>query len=126
MAELVLSENSGSEDLAPLALAMNQILGLPITIKSAGAPGVRVEDGKVLDDRYSGPVLEEVLKSGQPVRTVPKRGAYQGVPVSVAPLMGREGEIIAAIGVVDVMGTVDIPAVFGAYSEVLKQVSEER
>ncbi len=126
MAELVLSENSGSEDLAPLALAMNQILGLPITIKCAGAPGVRVEDGKVLDDRYSGPVLEEVLKSGQPVRTVPKRGAYQGVPVSVAPLMGREGEIIAAIGVVDVMGTVDIPAVFGAYSEVLKQVSEER
>jgi hypothetical protein len=86
MAELVISEKSGSSDLAPLALAVNQILGLPVTLRSTEGPGVRVEEGKVLDDGYSGPVLEEVMRSGKPIRTVPKSGVYKGVPVSVAPI----------------------------------------
>lgn len=126
MAELVISERSGSEDLAPLALAINQILGLPITLRSRDAPGVRAEAGKVLDDEYSGPVLEEVIRTGDTIKTVPKSGAYENVPVSVAPIRDKEGEVIAAIGVVDVVGTVDIPSVFGAYTDVLKQVSENK
>jgi hypothetical protein len=126
MAELVISEKSGSSDLAPLALAVNQILGLPVTLRSTDGPGVRVEEGKVLDDGYSGPVLEEVMRSGKPIRTVPKSGVYKGVPVSVAPIMDRDGKVIAAMGIVDVVGTIDIPAVFGAYTEVVKEVSEKR
>ncbi len=126
MAELVISEKSGSSDLAPLALAVNQILGLPVTLRSTEGPGVRVEEGKVLDDGYSGPVLEEVMRSGKPIRTVPKSGVYKGVPVSVAPIMDRDGKVIAAMGIVDVVGTIDIPAVFGAYTEVVKEVSEKR
>jgi len=126
MAELVISEKSGSSDLAPLALAVNQILGLPVTLRSTEGPGVRVEEGKVLDDGYSGPVLEEVMRSGKPIRTVPKSGVYKGVPVSVAPILDRDGKVIAAMGIVDVVGTIDIPAVFGAYTEVVKEVSEKR
>lgn len=126
MAELVISEKSGSSDLAPLALAVNQILGLPVTLRSTEGPGVRVEEGKVLDDGYSGPVLEEVMRSGKPIRTVPKSGVYKGVPVSVAPIRDQDGKVIAAIGIVDVVGTIDIPAVFGAYTEVVKEVSEKR
>jgi len=126
MAELVISEKSGSSDLAPLALAVNQILGLPVTLRSTEGPGVRVEEGKVLDDGYSGPVLEEVMRSGKPIRTVPKSGVYKGVPVSVAPIMDRDGKVIAAMGIVDVVGTIDIPAVFGAYTEVVKEVSQKR
>lgn len=126
MAELVISEKSGPADLAPLALAANQILGLPVTLRSLAVPGVRVEEGKVLDDEYSGPVLEEVMKSGRAVRTVPKSGVYKGVPVSVAPIRDRDGKVIAAIGVVDVVGTIDIPAVFGDYTKVVKEVSEKR
>lgn len=63
MAELIISENSGSSDLAPIALAVNQILGLPVTLRSLRAPGVRVEGGKVLDESYSGPALEEAMAS---------------------------------------------------------------
>jgi hypothetical protein len=126
MAELVISEKSGSSDLAPLALAVNQILGLPVTLRSVSLPGVRVEGGKVLDGEYSGPVLEEVMRSGKAVRTVPKSGVYKGVPVSVAPIRDQDGKVIAAIGVVDVVGTIDIPAVFGAYTEVVKEVSQKR
>ena len=126
MAELVISEKSGPSDLAPLALAVNHILGLPVTLRSTETLGVRVEEGKVLDDEYSGPVLEEVMASGKPIRTVPKSGVYKGIPVSVAPIKDRNGKVIAAMGVVDVVGTIDIPAVFGAYTEVVKEVSQKR
>ena len=126
MAELVISEKSGSKDLAPIALAANQILGLPVTMRSLEAPGVRVEKGKVLDEEYSGPILEEVMASGKATRTVPKSGVYGGVPVSVAPILDRDGKVIAAMGVVDVVGTIDIPAVFGAYTEVVKEISGKR
>lgn len=123
MARLVISEDAGSEDLAPLALALNEIIRLPVTLRSANHPGVRVEKGKVLDSSYSGPILEEVIRKGLPIRTVPEKGAYRGIPVSVAPII-VEGRAIAAVGVVDVVGTIDIPEVFGAYENVLKQVKD--
>lgn len=122
MSRLVISEDARSEDLAVLALAFNEIVRLPVTMRSARFPGVRVEKGQVLDKEYSGPVLEEVIRTGKSIRTTPERGAYQGVPVSVAPIL-VEGLAVAAIGVVDVIGTIDIPEVFGAYGDVLKQVS---
>ncbi len=122
MSRLVISEDARSEDLAALALAFNEIVRLPVTMRSARFPGVRVEKGKVLDNEYSGPILEEVIKTGKSIRATPKVGAYRGIPVSVAPIL-VEGRAIAAIGVVDVIGTIDIPEVFGAYGDVLKQVS---
>lgn len=122
MSRLDISEDARSEDLAALALAFNEIVRLPVTMRSARFPGVRVEKGQVLDKEYSGPVLEEVIRTGKSIRTTPERGAYQGVPVSVAPVL-VEGRAVAAIGVVDVIGTIDIPEVFGAYGDVLKQVS---
>ena len=121
MPRLVISEDAGSEDLAPLALALNEIIRLPVTLRSRNAPGVRVEKGKVLDSSYSGPILEEVIRKGLPIRTVPEKGAYKGIPVSVAPII-VEGKAIAAVGVVDVVGTIDIPEIFGAYEGVMKQV----
>ncbi|UEC43587.1 MAG: hypothetical protein METHAR1v1_1540006 [Methanothrix sp.] len=126
MAELMISEKSGPSDLAPIAIAVNQILGLPVTLRSRELPGVRVEGGEVVDDGYTGPVLEEVMASGVVEKTVPKSGVYKGIPVSVAPIFDREGGVIAAMGVVDVVGTIDIPSVFGAYTEVVKEVSGKR
>jgi hypothetical protein len=125
MARLVISEDARSEDLAPIALAINEIVRLPITMRSLEHPGVRVEKGKVLDSSYSGPILEEVLKTGRPIRTIPERGAYKGIPVSVAPI-AVYGKTVAAVGVVDVAGTIDLPEVFGAYGDVVRQVSDEK
>lgn len=122
MPRVVISEDARSADLAALALAFSEIVQLPVTMRSAKFPGVRVEKGKVLDDQYSGPVLEESLLTGRSIRTTPKEGAYRGIPVSVAPIL-IEGQAVAAIGIVDVMGTIEIPEVFGAYEAVIKQVS---
>jgi hypothetical protein len=125
MPRLVISEDARSDDLAPLALAINAVVKLPVTLRSAKYPGVRVEKEKVLDDKYTGPILEEVLRTSKHIRTVPETGAYKGIPVSVAPIVA-EGEIVAAIGVVDIVGTIDIPEVFGAYADVVKQVESKR
>jgi len=121
MPRIVISEDARSDDLAGLALALNEIVRLPVTMRSRGNAGVRVEKGVVLDDNYSGPVLEEVIRTGKAIRTTPSSGAYRGVPVSVAPIFAG-GEAIAALGVVDTAGTMDIPEVFGAYGDVIKQV----
>jgi hypothetical protein len=125
MARLVISEDARSEDLAPIALAINEIVRLPITLRSLKHPGVRVEKGKVLDSSYSGPILEEVLKTGRPIRTIPESGAFKGVPVSVAPILA-DGKTVAAVGVVDAAGTIDLPEVFGAYGDVVRQVSDQK
>lgn len=125
MTRLVISGDARSEDLIPLALAVNEIVRLPITLRSAKFPGVRVEKGKVLDTSYSGPVLEGALKTGKSMRTIPESGAYKDVPVSVSPII-VDGKTIAAIGVVDVVGTIDLPEVFGAYADVVRQVSENK
>ncbi|HNX39910.1 MAG TPA: DUF2111 domain-containing protein [Methanothrix sp.] len=122
MSRLALSEEAGPDDLAPLALAINEIVRLPVTMRSARAPGVRVEKGQVIDRSYSGPILEEVIRTGKSIRVTPEVGAYKGIPVSVAPII-IEGKAALALGIVDVIGTIDIPEVFGAYGEVLRQVS---
>ncbi len=122
MSRLVISDEARSEDLEAIALALNEVVRLPVTMRSSKFPGVRVELGRVLDKNYSGPVLEEVLMTGKAKRVVPDKGAYKGVPVSVAPIL-VEGRAIAAVGVVDVIGTIDIPVVFGNYVDVVRQVS---
>ncbi|OPY52549.1 MAG: hypothetical protein A4E48_01090 [Methanosaeta sp. PtaU1.Bin060] len=124
MVKLVISEDARGEELAPLALAINEAIRLPITLRSANFPGVRVEKDEVIESVYSGPVLEEVIRTGKPVQAIPDRGAFKGVPVSVAPIV-VEGKVVAAVGVVDVIGTVDIPEVFGAYANVVKEVERK-
>ena len=74
-------------------------------------PGVRIEDSKIVDSEYTGPVLEEVLKEGKVVQEIPKTGAYQGIPVVVVPVT-EEGQVIAAIGVVDITK--------GIYSDIME------
>jgi hypothetical protein len=125
MSQLVISDDAKETDLSPLALAINEVVKLPITIRSLNSPGIRVENGKIIDTNYSGPVLEEVLRTGKPMRTIPSSGAYKGIPVSVAPIKVK-GTTIAALGIVDLAGTIDMPDVFGAYADVVRQVSEER
>jgi len=122
MSRLVISDESRSEDLEAIALALNEVIRLPVTMRSSKYPGVRVESGRVLDKNYTGPVLEEVLKTGKAKRAVPDKGDYAGVPVSVAPII-VEGRAIAAVGIVDVIGTIDIPEVFGNYVDVVRQVA---
>ncbi len=119
-----ISADSSAEDIAPFAMAIHELLGLPVTMRSLNKKGVRVEKGKILDNNYTGPVLEAVLKENKTVRTIPTSGKYAGIPVIVSPIRNKEGYGIAAIGVVDMVGTVDLGYIFGDYPDVVKQVQE--
>jgi len=120
--ELKISKDSSALELAPIAMAFHELLGLPVTMRSFNKRGVRIENGKLLDDNYTGPILEEVLKENCTIRKIPKTGAYSGIPVAVSPIRDEKGYPIAAIGVVDVVGTIDLGLVFGNYPDIINQV----
>jgi hypothetical protein len=121
---LTISEDSGPEDLEALAVAVHSVIGLPTTIRSLKRKGLRLEKGKILDRDYTGPVLEEVLKTNKVTRKVPTEGVYRGKHVVVAPIHSKEGKVVAAIGVVDILAIIDLPSVFQEYMSVLQEVED--
>ena len=119
-----ISADSNAEEIAPFAMAVHELLGLPVTMRTLHKKGVRIEKGKILDNNYTGPVLEQVLKENKAIRKIPTSGKYTSIPVVVVPIRNKEGYGIAALGLVDLVGTVDLGFIFGDYPEVVKQVQE--
>ncbi|MDD1657775.1 MAG: DUF2111 domain-containing protein [Methanomicrobiales archaeon] len=123
MARYVIAEEGTAQDLIPVLLCLHEIVHrLPVTGRTRGFPGARIEDGRVVDSAYTGPVLEQVLGENRLVRTTPKTGVYKGVPVVVAPIRDDRGAAIAALGVVDVTGLFDLATLMEHQSAILKQV----
>jgi len=126
MSGLQISDNSSSEKILPFAKMVHELVSLPVTMRSKNKKGVRLEKGKVIDMDYTGPVLEEALVRNCVIHTTPDRGAYKGIPVVVTPIQDREGNPIAAVGIVDVVSTIDLASVFGNYPEIVRQVEEKK
>jgi hypothetical protein len=121
---ITITADSTGKDIVSIAKAIHDILGLPITMRTLNSPGVRIEKGKVLDYNYTGPALEKALETNSNVRTIPKTGSYTGIPVVVSTIKNEDGYGIAAIGIVDVVGTIDLGAAFGDYPQIVNQVSD--
>lgn len=117
-----LSRDSESSNLEPLAMALHAILGLPIAARSLNKRGLRVERGEVVDRDFTGPVLEQVLKENKTIRATPSSGPYKGIPSVVTPIRDSNGKVVAALGVVDVMGLVDLGEAFKDYPEIIRQL----
>ncbi|MCE8423028.1 MAG: DUF2111 domain-containing protein [Candidatus Methanoperedens sp.] len=126
MSILRLSEDSGSEEVLPFATMVHELLSLPVTMRSKNKKGVRLENGKIVDKNYTGPVLEEALSKNCVIHKTPDRGAYKGIPVVVTPIYDNDGKAIAAVGVVDVVSTIDLASVFGNYPQIVRQVEERK
>ncbi len=124
MYRLCISEDSPAEDLADLALCVHRLFGgLPVTARSKGRPGVRVEGDKVISKSYTGPFLEQAIALNEVMRGRPPSGTYKGIPVVVVPL-DAGGQAIAAIGVVDVTGSLDLKALMDQYASLQKQIGD--
>lgn len=104
----MLNEDAGSDELESIAVAIHTLVKLPTTIRSLKRKGLRLEKGKIIDRDYTGPVLEEVLRTGKTVRGVPKEGTYLGRNVAVSPIFSEEGKVIAAIGIVDLLSVLEM------------------
>jgi len=115
---ITLSSNAEAEDLGAIALAIHELVGrLPLVMRSKNQYGVRCEDGEVVDDNYSGPVLEEALKKNQTIRRNSVSGPYRGIPVVVVPIL-RKKEAVAVIGVFDITR--------GSFSDLMGRAKKER
>jgi PAS domain S-box-containing protein len=104
----LISEDAGPEELESIVVAVHSLVGLPTTIRSLKRKGLRLEKGKILDRGYTGPVLEEVLRTGKTIRGVPKEGTYLGRNVAVSPIFSEDGKVIAAIGIVDLLSVLEM------------------
>jgi hypothetical protein len=123
---LCISEDSGSEDLEGIAVAVHSLVGLPTTIRSLKRKGLRLEKGEIIDRNYTGPVLEKVLKTNEVAHEVPTEGVYRGRHVVVAPIRSKDGKAIAALGIVDLLATIDLSVVFQEYTSVIQEVEEAK
>lgn len=95
--------NAGvATELLSLAFAVHDLFGgLPVCAKSKNNLGVRIEGGIVIDNAYTGDVLEEALRTGTTIRKIAETGPYKGTKVIVTPIEVK-GHAVAAIGVVDI------------------------
>ena len=97
-----ITPSASGEDIAPIAMAFHKLINnLPLTMRTKNSYGVRIEDGKIIDYKYTGPVLERVIKTEKTCRGVPKSGPYKGIPVVVVPVK-EKGEFLCVIGIVDI------------------------
>jgi hypothetical protein len=79
--EFKITQDSTGKELASFALAIHNLIKLPLAMRSLNEKGVRIEDGKIMDYNYTGPVLEQVLRENRSIRAVPKTGVYKGKSV---------------------------------------------
>lgn len=126
MSELHISENSSSDEILPFAKMVHELFSLPVTMRSKNKKGVRLEKGHLVDKDYTGPVLEEAIQKNHVIHTIPTSGVYKGIPVVVTPIQDKEGKPIAALGIVDVICTIDLASVFGNYPQIVRQVEESK
>ena len=73
-----LTKSSTGDEIIPLAFAIHEIVNrLPITMRTKNTRGVRIEEGKVVDNDYSGPILEKVLENGKISNETPRLWSLQ-------------------------------------------------
>jgi len=126
MPEYKLSCSAGADDLEPFVLTVHELIHrLPVTAKSRDRDGIRVEEGRVIDRKYNGPVLIDAIRTNQMIKITPSSGPYVGIPVSVAPIRDCTGEAIGAIGVVDITGIFDLATLMENQSAITKEVCGE-
>ena len=123
MNRYTLSCSAEAADLEPVVLAVHELVHrLPVTAKSRDKDGIRVEDGRVIDRHYNGPVLLEVIEQNRTIQVTPSSGAYKGVPVTVSPMRDKDGNAIGAIGIVDITGIFDLATLMEHQSAIIRQV----
>lgn len=114
----ILSQDTEADELRCLALAIHELMGrLPVTMRSKNHPGVRCEEGEVIDTHFTGPMLEESMKKGSIIRRISTSGPYRGMPIIAVPIM-RKREAIAVIATMD-LGK-------GTLSELLTRLAQAR
>lgn len=124
MKEFKITPDSKAKELESFAMALHQIIKLPLKIRSLNEKGLRIEDGKVIDYEYTCPILERVLKENRLISIVPTSGTYMGKSVLVSPIRDDEENVIAAIGISDTYGAIDFIECFCMHTTAIDNVEK--
>ena len=100
----LVSPKTTAAEIVSLAFAVHDLIGgYPVCAKSKDNLGIRIENGVVIDNAYTGDLLEEAIEKGVTIRKIALTGPYKGTRVIVTPIE-LYGKTVAAIGVVDLRG----------------------
>ncbi|MDR0778546.1 MAG: DUF2111 domain-containing protein [Methanomassiliicoccaceae archaeon] len=95
-------QRNSNKELISLAFTIHDLVGrLPVCARSKDNLGIRIENGAVIDNTYTGEIMEEAMDMGVTIRRVATSGPYKGIKVIVAPLE-VDGEVVGVVGVVDI------------------------
>ena len=108
MEGIAITKNSTSEDLEPIAMAIYSAVGLPVTVKSKNKNGIRIENNQVMDYNYTGKYLEMAIEQKKTIHGFAEEGPYRDVAVVVSPIKDKKGEVVGAIGIVNLAGFIDL------------------
>ncbi|MCL7474985.1 MAG: DUF2111 domain-containing protein [Methanosarcinales archaeon] len=108
MVGIAITRDSTAQELEPIAMAIFSAVGLPVTMRSKNKKGIRIENNKVLDYNYTGAYLERAMEEGKTIHGFADKGPYKDVPVVVSPIKDSNGEVVGAIGVVNLAGFIDL------------------
>ena len=125
MQRICVSEDSTADELADIALCVHRLFGhLPVTARSKNKAGVRIEGDRIVSKNYTGPILERAIAENAVLQDRPVSGDYKGIPVVVSPIQVG-GKAVAAIGVVDVTGSLNLKALMDQYASLQRQVGDQ-
>jgi hypothetical protein len=104
-------------------MCVHGLFGLPVTARSKNKPGIRIDGGKIVSKSYRGPLLDRAIAENSVIKGRPQSGVYSGIPVVVVPII-VDDKAVAAIGVVDVTGSLDLKSLMDQYASLQKQIGE--
>lgn len=120
MSAIVISNDTPANMLRYLARSIHRVTGgMPIALKSRNKPGVLIDHDGSVDTGYESEALDCVFADSDVRRVRVETGKYTGMPMMISPIEDTDGHIVAAIGVIDAMGSLSLQE-FAVISERIK------
>jgi len=122
---LIITPNMPGNNLAPIAMPLHNITGgMPIVIKSKNNRGVLVENGAVNDIDFKSDVLDSVFIGERAKSVRVNNGKYAGALMFISAITDRGDEPIAAIGIIDLSGILNLKEFMDTTAHIDEQIHQ--
>lgn len=120
---LRISSDASGADLAPLAMSIHHITGhMPVGIKGRNKRGIVVEDGLISDSFYESRALNEIFEGKNCACVKTEGGRHAGLPIFASAITDKSGKTIAAVGIIDTTGLLQMKSFIDIGAHIEKQL----
>ncbi len=120
---LRISSDASGPDLAPLAMSIHHITGhMPVVIKGKNKRGIIIEDGLISDSFYESRALNEIFEGKNCACVKPEGGRHAGLPIFASAIKDKNGKTIAAVGIIDTTGLLQMKSFIDIRAHIEKQL----